>query len=69
VAGERGEILTKRRKLCNEELHNPHSPPNVIKVINSKRLRWVGTIAYMNEMINTYQVMVGKPEGMAYMNG
>jgi hypothetical protein len=35
------------RKLHNEELHNLYSSPSIIRIINSKRMRWVGHVARM----------------------
>jgi hypothetical protein len=34
-----------RRKLHNEELHNPNSSPNIIRMNKSRRMRWVGHVA------------------------
>jgi hypothetical protein len=33
------------RKLHNEELHNLYSSPNIIRMIKSRRMRWVGHVA------------------------
>jgi hypothetical protein len=33
------------RKLHNEELHNLYSSPSIIRIIKSRRLRWVGHVA------------------------
>jgi hypothetical protein len=33
------------RKLHNEELHNLHSSPNIIRMIKSRRMRWAGHVA------------------------
>jgi hypothetical protein len=30
------------RKLHNEELHDLYSSPNIVRVIKSRRMRWVG---------------------------
>jgi hypothetical protein len=30
------------KKLHNEELHKLYSPPNIIKMIKSRRIRWAG---------------------------
>jgi hypothetical protein len=51
------------RKLHNEELHNLHSSPSVIRIIKSRRLRWTGHVARMGEKRNVYRLLVGKPEG------
>jgi hypothetical protein len=51
------------RKLHNEELHNLYSSPSIIRVIKSRRMRWVGHVARMGEKRNVYRLLVGKPEG------
>jgi hypothetical protein len=35
----------------------------VIKVIKSRRMRWARHVARMGEKMNTYRILVGKPEG------
>ena len=34
-----------------------------IRNLNSRRLRWAGHVAHMEQSINSYTVLVGKPEG------
>jgi hypothetical protein len=46
-----------------EELHNLYSSPNIIIMIKSRRIRWVGHVARMGETRNAYRILVGKPEG------
>jgi hypothetical protein len=50
------------RKLHNEELHNLYSSPIIIRIINSRRMRWAGHVARMGEKRNVYRLLVGKPE-------
>jgi uncharacterized alkaline shock family protein YloU len=40
------------RRLHNEELHNLYVSPNIIRVIASRRVRWVENVARMGEMRN-----------------
>jgi hypothetical protein len=47
----------------NEELHDLYSSPNIIRIIKSKRMRWAGQVARMDEKRNAYRLLVGKPEG------
>jgi hypothetical protein len=42
-------------------LHNLYSSPNIIRMIQSRRLRLVGHIARMTENKNAYRIFVGKP--------
>jgi len=37
--------------------------PNIIWVIESRRMRWAGHVAHMGERRGLYRVVVGKPEG------
>jgi hypothetical protein len=39
------------------------SSPNIVKVITSRRMRWVGHVARMGEGRGVYRVLVGRPEG------
>jgi hypothetical protein len=47
----------------NEELCDLYSSPSIIRIIKSRRMRWVGHVARMGEKINAYRLLVGKPEG------
>jgi hypothetical protein len=60
---KREEGMGGWRELHIEELHNIYSSTNVIRVMKSKRIRGVGHVAQMGEMRNTYNILVGKPEG------
>jgi hypothetical protein len=44
---KRDEVMEYWRKLHNEELHNLYSSPNIIKMMESKRMRWAGHVARM----------------------
>jgi hypothetical protein len=47
--------------LHNDELHDLYSSPNIVRVIKSKRMRWVGHVARMGR--GAYRVLVGRLEG------
>jgi hypothetical protein len=51
------------RKLHNDELQSLYSSLNIVRVIKSRRLRWVGHVAHMGEGKGVYRVLVGRPEG------
>jgi hypothetical protein len=57
------EMTGKWRKLYNEELRDLYSSPSIIRIIKSRRMRWVGHVARMGEKRNAYKLLVGKPEG------
>jgi hypothetical protein len=51
------------RRLHNPELHNFYTSPNIIRVIKSRRMRWVGYVACIREMRNAYNILTGKSKG------
>ena len=51
------------RKLHNEELNDLYSSPNIVRVIKSRRMRWTGHVARMEEGRGVHKVLVTKPEG------
>jgi hypothetical protein len=57
------------RKLHNKELHNLYSSPSIIRVINSRGMRWAGHVAWMGEKRNVYRLLVGKSEGKRPLGG
>jgi hypothetical protein len=60
---KRDEVIGGWRKLHNEELHNLHCSPSIIRIIRSWRMRWVRHVARMGEKRNACRIFVGKPEG------
>jgi hypothetical protein len=62
-------VIRGWRKLYNEELHNLYPSPDVIRMIKSRRMRWEGHVARMEEKKNTYRVLVEYPEGKTPLGG
>jgi hypothetical protein len=44
---KREELAGGWRRLHNEELHKLYASPDIIKVINSRRMKWAGKVARM----------------------
>jgi hypothetical protein len=60
---KRDEVIGGWRKLRNEELHNLHCSPSIIRMIKSRRMRWAGHVARMGEKRSACRILVGKLEG------
>jgi hypothetical protein len=58
------EVTVDWRKLHNEELHNLYSSRNIIRMIKSRRVRWIGHVARMGEKRN-----MGRSEGKRPLGG
>ena len=51
------------RKLHNEEISDLYPSPNIVQVIKSRRMGWVGHVARMGEKEGVDRALLGKPEG------
>jgi hypothetical protein len=58
---KREEVVERWRRLYNEELHNLYASPSIIRVITSRRMRWMGYVAHMGDNRNAYNILVRKP--------
>jgi len=55
---KRDEVTGVWRKLHNEELNDLHSTPNIVRMINSRIMRWAWHEARMGEKRGAYRVLV-----------
>ena len=51
------------RRLHNDKLHSLYRSPNIVRVIKSRRLRWAGHVARMEEGKSAFKILRGKPTG------
>ena len=52
-----------------EELHSLYRSPNIVRVIKSRRLRWGGHVARMEECRSAFKILTGKPTGKRSLGG
>jgi hypothetical protein len=62
IFGPKSEEDRLWRKLHNYELHKLYYSLNIVRVIKSRRMRWVGHVTHMGEGKGIYRVLVGRPE-------
>jgi hypothetical protein len=60
---KRDDVTGDWRKLHNENLHSLYSSPSIIRMIESRRMRWTGHAARMGKKRNAYRILMRKPEG------
>jgi hypothetical protein len=63
IFGPKREEDGSLRKLHNDELHSLYSSPNIFRVIKSRRMRWAGHVARMEEGRGVYRMLFEMPEG------
>ena len=59
---KRNGVTGEWRKLHNEGLNDLYSSPNTVRVIKSRRMRWAGHVARMEEGRGVHKVLLVKPE-------
>jgi hypothetical protein len=50
-------------KTTHEELYDPYSSPNIIRVIKSWTMTWAGYVVYIGNRRDAYGVVGGGPQG------
>ena len=63
IFGTKRDTNGKKRRFHNEELHNLCCSPNIVRVIKSRRLRWSGHVAIMEEGTSSLKILSDKPTG------
>ena len=53
------EVTCDWRKLHNEKLNDLYCSPNIVRMINSRRMRWAEHVGCMGERRGVSRVLVG----------
>jgi hypothetical protein len=62
IFGPKRDVTEGWRKLHNGQLHNLYCLRSIVRLIKSRRMRWVRHIARMGDMKMAYKISIGKPE-------
>jgi hypothetical protein len=57
------EVMEGWRKLHSKKHNDLYYPSNIIRMIDSRRMRWAQHVAGMGKKLNAYRVLVWKSEG------
>jgi len=60
---KKDEVREEWRKLHNEELSDLYCSSSNVRVVKSRRMRWVRYVAHTGKRRGVYRVLVGKPDG------
>ena len=63
IFGPKRDGVTRKWRKLHNELDDLYSLPSIVRVIKSRRMRWAGHVARMEEGGGVHKVLVGKPEG------
>jgi hypothetical protein len=63
IFGPKREEDGSWRKLHNDEHHGLYSSLNIVRMIKSRRMRWMGVLACIGDGRGVYRTLIGRPEG------
>jgi hypothetical protein len=56
-------VVLNRCELHNEKTHTLCPSPSIIRMINSRRTKWIGHVPRMGAEMHAYRILVGNPRG------
>jgi hypothetical protein len=59
----RNAVTAEMRRMHNEELFDVYFPPDIIWMIKSRKMRYDGHVARMEERRGAYRILLWRPEG------
>ena len=67
--GRKSDENGEWRRLHYKEFWSLYRSSNIVKVIKSRRLRWAGHVARMEEGRSAYKILTGKSAGKIPLRG
>ena len=67
IFGPKRNVNGEWRRLHNEEFHSLYHLPNIVRVIKSRRLRWAGHVAWMEEGRSAFKTLTTKPTAKRHL--
>ena len=61
--GPKRDANGEGRRLLSEEFHTLYRSLNIVSVIKSRRLRWAGHVARMEEGWSAFKILTGSTAG------
>ena len=61
IFGSKRDENGQWRRLHNEELHSLYRSPVIVRVMKSRRLRWIGHVAGMEEGRSAFKMLTDTP--------
>ena len=59
IFGSKRDMIGEWRRLHNAEIHSLYRSINIIRVIKSRRIRWGGHVARMEERSSAFKTVAG----------
>ena len=63
IFGPRRDENGEWRRPHNQELHSLYRSPNIVRVIQSRKLRWAGHVARIEQDRSAFKILTVKPIG------
>ena len=63
IFGPKMDANAKWKRFHIEELHSLYRSHNVVRMIKSRKLRWAGYLARMEEGRSVFKILTGTPPG------
>jgi hypothetical protein len=63
IGPKRYEVIGEWRKIYNMDHNNLYTTPDIVRVIESRRMSWARHVTRMGKWKGVYRILLGRPEG------